>query len=233
MDLMNPRWTRPLVGLALVGAFTSGCPSPSIYGTARTIPRGTVQHTLAAEVIGVGGNASGVIPSLPTYQVRIGLADNVDLGLRLGNLSMPGVDVKINFVRGAFDLSIVPGVQGIYAAFGGDGGGFLYANLPLVLGFNLSRSFSIIATPGIAYGAVFGTTSGCSSSSGCSSTSYSTYAGSGILPRLGLGFNIRINRTFALQPEVTAYYSPDSSSAIFVGGLGFTFGSQPDFSDIQ
>ena len=228
---MNLQWTRPLTGLALVGALTMGCPSPSIYGTARTIPRGTIQHTLAVEMIGAAGSGySAAIPNLPTYQLRLGLADNVDLGIRLSNLSLPGVDVKINFVRGAFDLSIVPGVQAIYAAIGDRGGGILYANLPLVLGFNLSRSFSLIATPGIAYGSAFDQRSRTSSGS---STSYSTYSGSGVIPRLGAGANIRINNTFALQPEFTAYYNVDNSVAIFTFGLGFLFGAQPDFSDIQ
>lgn len=233
---MTSQWTRPLLGLALVGAFTTGCPSPSIYGTARTLRPGTIQHTLAAEVIGAAGHTSGAFPTLPTYQVRFGLTDRLDLGLRLGNLSMPGVDLKINLVRGAFDLAIVPGVQAIYAAVGDNGGGILYANLPLVLGFNLTRNFSLIATPGIAYGATFGTSGSTTCGSGstsCSSTSYSTYSGSGILPRLGIGANIRLSNTFALAPEVTFYYSPDTENAIFVGGLGFTFGAQPDFSDIQ
>ncbi|MBP6832919.1 MAG: hypothetical protein KA978_19180 [Deltaproteobacteria bacterium] len=229
---MNLRWTRPLAGLALVGALTTGCPSPSIYGTARTIPQGTIQHTLAAEVIGAAGSgATFVYPTLPTYQMRIGLADNVDLGLRLGNLTMPGADVKINFVRGAFDLAIMPGVQAIYGAVGDVGGGILYLNLPLVLGFNLSRNFSLIATPGVAYGYAGGSDGSRSSSSGGSSPD--TYRGSGFIPRLGVGANIRLNNTFSIQPEFTGLYSTDTSALLFTFGLGFVFGAQPDFSDIQ
>lgn len=228
---MNLRWTRPLVGLALVGALTTGCPSPSIYGTARTVPRGTIQHTLAAEVIGAGRSGDTLVfPTLPTYQMRIGVADNVDLGLRLGNLTMPGVDAKINFVRGAFDLAIDPGIQGMFIATSDEGVGFMYINLPVILGFNLSRTFSLIATPGAAYAVAFGSTS--SSSSG-SSTSATAYNGSGFIPRLGIGANIRISSSFSLQPELTGYYNIDNSAVIFTGGLGFIFGSQPDFSDIQ
>lgn len=228
---MNLRWTRPLAGLALVGALTTGCPSPSIYGTARTIPQGTIQHTMAAEVIGAGvrGNTL-VMPTAPTYQLRIGVAENVDLGLRLGNLSMPGMDVKINLLRGAFDLAIDPGVQGMFIATSDEGVGFMYLNLPVVLGFNLSRNFSLLATPGLAYAVAFGSTS--SSSSG-SSTSATSYNGSGFMPRLGLGANIRISNAFALQPEFTGYYNFDSEGVVFTFGLGFLFGAQPDFSDIQ
>ena len=225
---MNQRWTRPLVGLALVGAFTTGCPSPSIYGTARTIPRGTIQHTLAAEAIGAAGSGTTfVYPTLPTYQMRIGLADNVDLGLRLGNLTLPGVDVKINVVRGAFDLALVPGVQAIYAAVGDVGGGVVYFNLPLVLGFNLTRNFSLIATPGVAYGIA-----GASGGSSSSGSSPDTYRGSGFIPRLGVGANVRLNSTFSIQPEFTGYYSTDTNALLFTAGLGFVFGSQPDFSDL-
>ena len=225
---MNLRWTRPLTGLALVGALTTGCPSPSIYGTARTIPRGTVQHTLAAEVIGAGVSGSTVVfPTAPTYQLRIGVADNVDLGLRLGNLTMPGMDVKINLLRGAFDLALDPGIQGMFIATSDEGAGFMYLNLPAVLGFNLSRNFSLIATPGFAYAVAFGTTR-----SSTSSTSATTYNGSGFIPRLGIGANIRISNAFALQPEFTGYYNIDNSAVIFTFGLGFLFGAQPDFSDI-
>ncbi len=228
---MTTRWTRPLIGLALVGAFTTGCPSPSIYGTARTLPRGTVQHTLAAEIIGVsGGGDTLVIPTAPTYQLRIGVADSVDLGFRLGNLTMPGADVKINFVRGAFDLAIDPGLQGMFIATSDEGVGFLYFNLPLILGFNLSRMFSLIATPGVAYAVGFGSVS--SSSSG-SSTSATAYNGSGFIPRLGLGANIRATSNFAIQPEFTGYYNVDNSALVFTFGVGFVFGAQPDFSDIN
>jgi hypothetical protein len=227
---MNLQWTRPLACLALVAAVTTGCPSPSIYGTARTIPRGTVQHTLAAEVIGAGVSGHTLVfPTAPTYQLRIGVADNVDLGLRLGNLTMPGVDAKINLLRGAFDLAIDPGIQGMFIATSDEGVGFMYINLPVVLGFNLSRNFSLIATPGAAYAVAFGSSS--RSSSG-SSTSATTYNGSGFIPRLGLGANIRISNTFAIQPEFTGYYNIDNSAVIFTAGLGFIFGSQPDFSDI-
>jgi hypothetical protein len=226
---MNLRWTRPLTGLALVGALTTGCPSPSIYGTARTIPQGTIQHTLAAEVIGAGVSGHTVVfPTAPTYQLRIGVADNVDLGLRLGNLTMPGLDVKINLLRGAFDLAIDPGIQGMFIATSDEGVGFMYLNLPAVLGFNLSRNFSLIATPGFAYAVAFGSTT-----SSTSSTSATTYNGSGFIPRLGLGANIRVSNTFALQPEFTGYYNVDNSAVIFTFGLGFLFGAQPDFSDIQ
>ncbi len=217
----------PLVryaALVAVAASLAGCPSPNVYGTARTLPAGQMQHTAAIEFIGVKpSTGEGLfLPTAPTYQLRLGVTDRVDMGFRLGNLSTLGFDTKINLVRGAFDLAIDPGLQGMYLAVGSSGGGLVYFNLPVILGFNLSQSFSIIATPGIAYALGFG----------YSSTS-SEYNSDGFAARLGLGANIRVSRSFALQPEVTALYFPASEGVIFSAGFGFSFGGQPDYSDIQ
>jgi hypothetical protein len=222
---MNPSSFRlrhaAFAALALTAI--AGCPSPNLYGTARTIPVGQIQHTAAVETIGVvPRTGNGIfVPTAPTYQLRLGVADRVDLGFRLGNLSTVGFDAKINLVRGAFDLAIDPGLQGMYLAIGDAGGSLVYFNLPVVLGFNLSQNFSLIATPGIAY--VLGI--------GYSATS-SDYNSDGFAGRLGLGANIRVSHSFAIQPEVTALYFPASEGVIFSGGLGFSFGAQPDFSDL-
>jgi len=232
---MNLRWTRPLAGLALVGALTTGCPSPNTYTTPRTIPRGTVQHTLAVEALGAAGSGGGAfLPPLPTYQLRVGIADQVDIGFRLSALSTIGGDVKINLLRSSgFDLSLDPGIQGAYVVgFTRDDSGSLgivYFNLPVLLGFNLSRNFTLLASPGILY-TVF--TGGSASSL---SGDRSSVSASGIAGRLGVGFAARVNNSFAIQPELTVLFplEGESSGAIFSLGLGFQFGSQPDHSDIQ
>nr|MBK7067816.1 hypothetical protein [Deltaproteobacteria bacterium] len=196
---MNLRWTRPLAGLALVGALTTGCPSPSIYGTARTIPQGTIQHTLAVEVIAppvAGRPSSTERPHLPAPhrrrgERRPGTAPGQPLDARHGREDQPPP-------RGLRPRHRARRPGDLHRGLGDVGGGFLYLNLPLVLGFNLSRNFSLIATPGVAYAVVFGTVS-----SSSSSTSATSYSGSGFMPRLGLGANIRISNAFALQPEFT------------------------------
>jgi len=219
--------------LALVGAVAAlaltGCPSPSIYGTARTIPRGQIQQTVAVEGLGATtSGASGFVPTLPTYQFRIGLADNVDLGLRVPNLTSVGADVKINLLRGSFDLAVDPSIQGIYAGVSDVNVGLLWLHAPVILGFNLTQNFSIIATPGISYGVYFAGDSTSSSSS--SRTAYST---GGFAGRLGVGFNIRVANTFSIQPEITALYNFNAEGVLYIAGVGFEFGAHPDYSDIR
>lgn len=224
--------TRPtLRALALLGGVSAialtGCPSPSIYGTARTVPRGQMQQSIAVEGIGAtSSGASAFLPTLPTYQFRLGLADNVDLGLRVANLSSLGADVKINLLRGTFDLAVDPGIQGIYAGAGDSSVGLLWMHVPVILGFNLTQNFSLIATPGISYGAYF---AGDSSVSG----DRTTYSTGGFAGRFGVGFNLRVNNTFSVQPEVTALFNTTNESVLYTAGVGFQFGAHPDFSDVQ
>lgn len=224
---------RNVRGLALVGAVAAlaltGCPSPSIYGTARTIPRGQIQQTVAVE--GIGGTTSGAsafLPTLPTYQFRIGLADNVDLGLRVPNLTSVGADVKINLVRGSFDLAVAPAIQGIYAGVSDVNVGLLWLHAPVILGFNLTQNFSIVASPGVSYGVYFAGDERSSSSS--SRTAFST---GGFAGRLGLGLNIRVANTFSIQPEITALYNFNAEGVLYIAGVGFEFGAHPDYSDIR
>src|SRR3954465_1617199 len=93
-------------------AVLAGCPNPNVYGTPRTIPKGTSQHTVAAEGLGVVGVDK--VPVLPTYQYRAGLRDDVDMGFRIANLTSLGFDVKWNFYREKVDLAVVPGFTGTY-----------------------------------------------------------------------------------------------------------------------
>ncbi len=225
------RTRSSLRALALLGGVSAlaltGCPSPSIYGTARTVPRGQMQQSIAVEGIGAtSSGASAFLPTLPTYQFRLGLADNVDLGLRVANLSSLGGDVKINLLRGNFDLAVDPGIQGIYAGAGDASVGLLWMHLPVILGFNLTQNFSIIATPGISYGAYF---AGDSSVRG----DRTTYSTGGFAGRFGVGFNLRVNNTFSVQPEVTALFNTSTESVLYTAGVGFQFGAHPDFSDVQ
>ena len=74
-----------------------------------------------------------------------------------GDLSASGTMTAQDY--GFLFLAIDPGIQGMFIATSDDGVGFMYINLPVVLGFNLSRNFSLIATPGAAYAVAFGSTS--------------------------------------------------------------------------
>jgi hypothetical protein len=227
----------PLAALgAVVALALGGCPSINTYGTPRTIPIGRIQHTLAVDTIGFMSPSRSVTtatgttttsdarfyPNAPTYQLRYGLTDRVDLGFRLGNLTSPGIDAKFNLVRGAFDLTIMPGAQAVYVTLIDDLSlGVVYLHLPVILGFNLSRGFSLVATPGISGAFVFA-----GSSSGSSTN------GSGFAARLGLGANIRVTEGFTIHPEVTALYFPESGGVIYTPSVAFSFGAMPNFNDL-
>src|SRR5579863_9467795 len=113
-------------GLFAIGILLlSGCPNPNTYTTPRTLDPGTLQWQVAAEVIGVTYNTTttdanghattqsqtAVAPMVPSFGVRLGLIDGLDLGVRLQNLDSLAADAKIRLLKGTFDLALDPGLQ--------------------------------------------------------------------------------------------------------------------------
>ena len=241
------------IRLAFIGvaaALCTGCPNPNTYGTPRTTPVGKISHTVAAEgfryAVGVprtttdaAGNPttttvenSATLPNAPTYQLRVGVLDSLDIGARISNMTSFGADVKWNFIKSdMFDLAIDPGFQVFHigASSGGTSSSFteFYGHAPLILGINVADSVTIVPTVGVTYGL--------SSASTTSTEADSSAAASidGLMFRGGLGFNFRISPKFAMQPELTylkflnGTNDPDISWVIF--GLGFNFGALPEY----
>jgi hypothetical protein len=196
---------------------------------------------VALEAIGAhGGPVSVDVPTAPTYTLRLGVADNVDLGFRAANLTTFGFDGKINFIRGGFDLAVDPGIQAFYYSLGSSAGNAsasqsvsgAYFHLPLLFGINVSQGFTIVPTAGIMYGVV-STSASVSSDSGNDSVKAS--GNSGIIGRFGLGFDARVSSGFALHPEVTIMksFKEGAEGILYLAGLGFNFGHLPDYSDIK
>jgi hypothetical protein len=230
--------------LGAIAALCTGCPNPQIYGTPRTTPVGKVQHTVAAEGFGfsvkypaadqrAGGSAT--LPNFPTYQIRIGVADRVDIGVRAANLTSLGADVKWNFIKGeTFDMAAVPGFQVFHIGSSSSGttAGYtqFYANLPLVFGINLSDAVTIVPTAGVTYGLNSASVVSDDDSSAASSVD-------GLMLRGGLGFNFRISPKFAMQPEITVLKwlnkSDEPDVLLYLFGLGFNFGSLPEFGGAE
>lgn len=224
--------------ICAAAALCTGCPNPNTYGTPRTTPVGKIQHSVAAEGFGFSAHdaetntdSSGALPTFPTYTMRVGVADTVDIGARIANLSSLGADVKWNFLKSeSFDMAIDPGFQGFYysASSGGQDTsiGVIYLNAPLMLGINLGDSVSIVPTVGVSYGIATASTNG---SAGRDSATGS----SGIMLRPGLGFDFRLSERFAIHPEVTFLKtlkgSDEDSSLLYVFGLGFNFGNLPKY----
>jgi hypothetical protein len=240
---------KVLKALVFVGGigclFTlTGCPNPNIYGSPRTTPAGKISHSIAAEVIGAHTNSGGVtVPTTPTYTLRVGATDNLDIGIRIANMTTLGVDGKFNFLKSrSFDMAVDPGAQVFYYSMSASSGtgtdttsastsvAGTYLHLPLLFGINLSESFTLMPTAGIMYGIVSGSSSS-NSSSGNDSVKAS--ANTGIIGRFGLGMNIRVSQGFAMQPEFTIMkpFKDSDSGFLYLGGFGFNFGALPGYED--
>jgi hypothetical protein len=226
-----------------LGLLGTGCPNPNTYGTPRTIPAGKIAHTVAAEFIGYRATRRDVyvseseprdvgatIPVMPSYMLRVGIADRFDFGFRAANFTSLGIDLKANFVRTpSFDLAIDPMVQ--WAGILVDS---THYHFPLLIGINLSDAFSIVATPGIMYA-----TSSLDKTKDLAAVAQ-LMGTTGLSMRFGLGFDARVSPKFAVHPEVTllrALNPPKDTEfenvTIFVFGVGFNLGRLPDYSDVD
>jgi hypothetical protein len=89
-------------GWLVVGILALGC---SNYSPPRTVPAGRIRQGLIVSYL------------LPSYTMRVGLGERVDFGFRVP--FPPGVDVKVNPIRGEFDLALNPGYQYFVPLYGG------------------------------------------------------------------------------------------------------------------
>ena len=225
------------VGLAAL----TGCPNPNTYGTPRTIEPGKVQVVAALEGVGLSSaGTSTYLPTLPTVGVRVGVADGVDLGARISNLSSLQVDGKFNFIKSnSFDMAVDPGLQVAYfgsvtsssSSSNSTSLALVYFNLPLLLGINISHSVTLVLTPGITYLYATASTDGGSGTSDFASNSV-------FLARFGVGFNFRVAESVALQPEITMLRGFDSGNTTFLnfgfgGSFGTSKGAMPDYSTVH
>jgi hypothetical protein len=236
---------RRATGAALLLCGLCGCPNPNAYTTPRTLDPGKVQWQIAPEFIGVNytttttttnpsngatqtqkSSESATLPMVPTFGARIGVVDGFDLGLRVANLDSLGIDGKIRLLTGTFDVALDPGLQGYYVTINNVSLGVMYIHLPVLLGLNVSEHVSLVLSPGVVYSVASASVSNASGVSGASSAS-------GIMGRLGFGVDFRISPKFAIHPEITAMRQfGDSDALIYVGGVGFNIGAQPNYSDL-
>ncbi len=230
-----------LVILAGASLCLTACPNPNLYQTARTTPKGKLSYSISAEAIGVtaettvedsSGNRSTQetthdVPLPPSFMLRYGLSDDVDLGFHVYNFVSPGFDTKINFLKDAVDIAVDPGVQVYRGSAGDEDFTVVYAHLPLILDLNFSSSISMVIAPGITYA---------HSSIDTSTQDLLTdiNSNSGLIARAGIGFDFRVSKGFALHPEVTFLRSIDDTKwNTYVAGLGFNFGNLPSFADLD
>ena len=239
-------WSKTLgLGALATGALVlCGCPNPNTYGTARTLDPGKFNVTVAPEAYGFsvkdskGNTLSGAVPMLPTVGARVGIADGFDVGGRLPNLDSLAADGKVRLLKGDVDLALDPGLQyyhlslsssstsGSTTSSSSSDTSILYLYAPAIIDINLSKTFSLVASPGVAYGL--------SSSTVSNGSDIQTASGSsGFFARMGVGFDLRTSKHFALHPEVTFMKGfKDSNALLYTIGLGFNFGENPSFDDV-
>ncbi len=223
-----------LVVAALIAApALGGCTSPNTYATARTLKQGDFQHSVALEGIAYHSlQGTGALPILPTYQLRAGVVDRLDVGARIGSLTQAGADVKFNFLRGPLDLAIAAGAEAYiewhYDPHGGRAprrtGARGIVHVPVIVAYNFSKELSLVGTPGIAY--VIGKK--------VDNDSIRTQAidGKTLAARFGLGIDYRYKKGRAIHPEITLLQSTEKAQTIVLFGIGFNFGDAPSYDDI-
>jgi hypothetical protein len=229
-----------IAALAFVGL---GCPNPNTYTTPRTAATGQITHSVAVEAWGFSvpaGSGTGALratlPTLPTYSLRVGVSESVEIGARAANLTALGLDVKWNPVRSRYlDLAIDPGGQVFHASTASESdsdstsssGSFTvaYFHAPILVGINLARQISLVLSPGITYGIA---STALAAGSGQSEASTTT----GLMGRFGVGIDFRISPGFALHPEITFLRTLSTNpTLLYTAGLGFNFGGLPSFDD--
>lgn len=221
----------------------AGCPNPNTYTTPRTLHPRQVQWQLAPEVIGVDyaarygstdargnlvkTNVSSVWPMLPTFGARIGVAEGLEIGLRAPNLEPLAGDVKIRLLKGRLDVALDPGFQFYYGSANGSGFAVVSLQAPVFFGINLSEDVSLVVSPGLVYA---DNTASVVVASGVTGSS----TAEGFMARLGMGFDFRVDRKLAIHPEVTfvRQFTGSQDLLLCVGGIGFNFGAQPDYSNL-
>lgn len=228
------------LGLLGFGLILCGCPNPNTYTVPRTLGEGETQFTVAPEGFAYhyqpsGGSVWGATPTGPTLGFRYGVSDRIDVGARLSSLFSPTVDGKLQVIRGVVDVALDPGAQLLYVLVRQDpahpnlawNAAVLELYGPVLVGFNLSSSLTLVASPGIGY--AFATPQVASDNNATTAAQ-----AVGFMARLGLGVDIRTSERFALHPEVTLMRVFDAPQTVLaVVGLGFNIGGMPDYSDLD
>jgi hypothetical protein len=217
-------------GCLLAAVSSLGCTSPNTYATARTVAPGKFVHTVAAEGIGYHSvDGTGGFPILPTYALRVGVVDRIDVGARLGSLTEIGIDAKFNILRGRVDVAVAAGAES-FLEWNYDSketrrtGAAAYIHVPVIVSYNVTQKLSLVGVPGLTY------VVGKPLSNDFARTQ--VFGGGTPALRLGAGIDYRWQPRRAFHPEVTVIQSMLGPGTIVLLGFGFNIGSLPDYGDI-
>ncbi len=216
---MNHRMT--LVACLLLG----GCTGAQRYGVPRTLAPGDLAHHVSVDVGEFTPGKScddgrgctrdeGTLAPVPSWTLRAGIDEGVEMGVGVGADLSVGLDVKVELLRSrSFDLALDPGLT-----FWGNGGSDFADSpgpaaavmLPLLAGVNLGP---VTLVPGGGVGLV----------AAGRETGRFTWAGS-------LATFFRLGTGMALAPAATVFRAPhDEDGVRLVGGLGLVLGDLPAY----
>ena len=209
-----------LLGLVAVG--TTGCPNVASLTTARVIQPGTHEITIAPAAYGMSAGLfdsnekelaySGTID----FGYRAGVADIVDVGVRLSNFGNVNVDVKVGLVESEhLRLAVDPTLGGVFLSVGGVSAGYMQFDLPVLLDIAPSERFSITIGPRYSMLFFFAGAPG-------GSTSEAQH-----LVGSTLGFEFALGNSFAIQPNAGLMFwlnaPSDIDAMFFTAGVAFKF----------
>jgi hypothetical protein len=215
---------------ALALASLAGCPSFSSLHTARALDKGDFQVTVAPEVIGITSTANTPGGALPGVDIalRAGVADGLDLGLKLFPIGLE-FESTIQLIKGGpLDLALAPGVSYIFGVGSGETVSALTFYLPLLFGLNFGDGHQFVFGPKIIPDFIF------TSGSSTNQNAFALFAGGTV------GLSLKLGPTFRIMPEVNVFaplstnYTSNgtntvngfgsSGAVVFNGAIGFAFG---------
>jgi hypothetical protein len=214
--------TRAVAALAL-----SGCGTIGPYTTPRTLDPGDVSGGVAIELRPVPGNGSLLVAPSLIGQVRVGVVERFDIGIRANDVDSLGLDAKVWIVKSpVFDLAVTGGLDAylIPALLSGGTSSAVRGYAGPIAGLNLTRRVSLTGWYAITRLEWAGQPNGELDGEG-------EWTGQG-----GLGVDIRVTSHFAIHPGVSLVYwgsnTSDDPRWSVMYGVGLAGGRLPRFDDV-
>ncbi len=175
---------------ALTLAVASGCASVGSTQRADTLGTGNLQVGLepGAQVY-AGGRGAAPAPHVDA-SIRIGVAERVDLGLRIGLLWVEAQGkVLLTEPRAPrLAISLAPSFGGTFVPVNGTLVKLLHGSLPLLIGVKFGGRHELVFGPRLMLYASLDPTAG----------------GTLLSPALSIGIAFKLTETFGLMPEIAA-----------------------------
>jgi hypothetical protein len=204
-----------LAALALV-ATASGCATIGTLQTADTLGKGKFQMGLEPSVWGAIASGGTILVPNVTLSARYGLSDNFDIGGRVGSNGFE-LNGKLMFTKPkapGLIVSLAPSIGGFALAAGGAAAGTFYLQVPVLLGFPIGGGSQFVLGPKVMDWFFFGAAS--TSSGG--TTSSGSASGNMLALGTSVGVSLKLGSGFRLLPEVSFAYPLITAASAGSGG---------------